>query len=113
MINQNQNNLDNDTLLLNDDNSIFSQCPIVNNKNNSVIDLNIEHLHNKDTTDIINQQTLTFATHNVHGLNNNVKNKQIIDSFILQQIDFVGLTETHHRPLHELQCKDQDFYDTF
>ena len=108
----NNNNNNNINLLLNDDPINSSQCII---KENSLlpIDINIEHLDSDDTTNIVNNKTLTFATNNVYGLNNSIKNKQIIDTFIQQQIDFVGLSETHHKQFQELQCKDQIFYDTF
>jgi len=82
MSNQNNNNLDNNNNTLNNDNSSALQCSIINN--NSELDFNNEHLNDNDTTDIVNYKTLTFATHNVHGLNNNIKNKQIIDTFTLQ-----------------------------
>ena len=77
----NNNNNNNINLLLNDDPINSSQCII---KENSLlpIDINIEHLDSNDTTNIVNNKTLTFATNNVYGLNNSVKNKQIIDTFI-------------------------------
>ena len=111
MITYNNNN-NNINLNLNDDPNNTSQC-IINKNSLLPIDINIEHLDSTDTKTIINNQTLTFATNNVHGLNNSVKNNQIIDTFIQQQIDFVGLTETHHKQYQELQCKEQSFYDTF
>jgi len=110
IIYNNKNN--NINLNLNDDPNNTSQC-IINKNSLFPIDINIEHLDSTDTKTIINNQTLTFATNNVHGLNNSVKNNQIIDTFIQQQIDFVGLTETHHKQYQELQCKEQSFYDTF
>ena len=81
-IHNNNNNI-NINLLLNDDPINSSQCII---KENSLlpIDINIEHLDSDDTNNIVNNKTLTFATNNVHGLNNSVKNKQIIDTFIQQ-----------------------------
>jgi len=88
----------NNTYLNDDNNNFLPQCyDNINNTKNMDIDLNIEHLNPEDTTDIINNRTLTFAKHNVHGLNNTVKNNQILETFINQQTDFVGLTETHHQ----------------
>ena len=70
----NNNNNNNINLLLNDDPINSSQCII---KENFLlpIDINIEHLNSEDTTNIVNNKTLTFATNNIHGLNNSVKNK--------------------------------------
>ena len=75
------NNNNNINLNLNDNPNNTSQC-IINKNSLLPIDINIEHLDSTDTKTIINNQTLTFATNNVHGLNNSVKNNQIIDTFI-------------------------------
>ena len=77
--------LDINNTYLNDNNNFLPQCnDNINNNKNMDIDLNIKHLHPEDTTNIINNKTLTFATHNVHSLNNNIKNNQILETFIIQ-----------------------------
>ena len=97
MINNNINNIYNRNSDLSDETNHSSQCDVNYKENFLLIDINIEYLLPNDTNNIINNKTLTFATNNIYGLNNSVKNKQIIDTFIQQEIDFVGLTETHHR----------------
>jgi len=112
MIDNINTNIDNRSSVLNINTNNINN----NNKDSPTqlpIDLNIEHLHNDDINNILNNRTLTFTTHNVHSLNNNLKNKQILETFMNQKIDFVGLTETHHKPHHELNCNHQEFYDTY
>ena len=72
--------------------------------------------HIKDTPNPISKNVISFATHNVYGLNHIVKNKQIIETFNLIDADFVGITETHHKQhqqYQQLQCKYQNEYVTF
>ena len=113
MINNNINNIHNRNFNLSDKINNNFQYNINNKEKFILININIEYIPIKNTNNIINNKTLTFAINNIYGLNNSVKNKQIIDTFIQQEIDFVGLTETHHKQQHELQCKDQHFYDSF
>jgi len=64
-----------------------NDTPITNNKQLIFNDTNTKQTKN----------ILSFTTHNVHGLNHVVKNKQIIETFTLMDADFIGLTETHHK----------------
>ena len=57
---------------------------------------NIEHLNDDTKSSLISGDTLTFATHNVQGLRDSLKGKQILETFNLQNVNFIGLTETHH-----------------
>ena len=56
---------------------------------------------------------ITFTTHNVKGLKNTINIKQIIEHFNLQNIDIIGLTETHYTQNQQFICKYQNQYDTF
>jgi len=67
-----------------------NDTPITNNKQLIINDTNTKQTKN----------ILSFATHNVHGLNHVVKNKQIIETFKIMNADFIGLTETHHKQYH-------------
>ena len=74
---------------------------------------NIEHLNDDVKSSLISGDTLTFATHNVQGLRDSLKGKQILETFNLQNIDFIGLTETHHNKQQKLQYLYQKEYLTF
>ena len=63
----------------------------------NAIDNNIDHLPNTDILDIISGDVFSFATHNVRGMNDDIKCNQIIDTFRIKKTDFVSLTETHHK----------------
>ena len=76
----------------------------------NAIDNNIEHLPNTDILDIITGDVFSFATHNVRGMNDDIKCKQIIDTFRIKKTDFISLTETHHKSSMFFKYKkDPDF----
>ena len=63
-----------------------------NNNNNMPPHTPLNYINNSDET-----PTLSFATHNVHSLQCEIKNTSINDTFIDFNTDFIGLTETCHK----------------
>ena len=106
----------NNTTNINNDSSVRlknSSIPFsVNNEINETLTSNINNSPNDTTNPIEHKNFISFATHNVHGLNHVVKNKQIIENFNLINTDFIGFTETHHKQHQQLQCKYQEDYMT-
>ena len=90
------NNINNNNIQKSVDTTQTSDVNYKKNFSSIFLDTSIEQLHDDDKSSIISGQTLTFATHNVQGLRDSLKSKQILETFNLQHIDFIGLTETHH-----------------
>src|SRR3954453_15543935 len=88
------------------------------NRQNTIdkLDKDISHLEENTCNNIINGDTLTFATHNIRGVNNNtdpIKFSQIIEHFSHNNIDFVSLTETHHKSNILYKHKQNQYYTSF
>ena len=88
------------------------------NRKNTIdrIDKNISHLDDTLSTNIIKGNTLTFATHNIRGINDStdpIKSSQIIEHFTHNKVDFIGLTETHHKTSMLYKHKQNQHFTTF
>src|SRR5215216_1416120 len=79
----------------------------------NAIDNNIEHLPNTDILDIITGDVFSFATHNVRGMNDDIKCKQIIDTFRIKKTDFISLTETNHKSSMFFKYKNDPNFVSF
>src|SRR5215216_7160203 len=69
---------------------------MINNDNNITSSPNL-YTHITDYTNTKRSPTISFATHNVHSLQCDLKNELIKDTFLDFNTDFVSLTETCHR----------------
>ena len=88
------------------------------NRQNKIdrIDKNISYLDDNLSNNIIKGDILTFATHNIRGINDStdsIKSSQIIEHFIHNKIDFVSLTETHHKSSILYKHKQNQYFTTF
>ena len=84
-------------------------------QNNFILDHNLEHLEESKQQTILLGNTISFATTNIRGIGfkDNIKSKQIYDTFKYYKIDFVGLTETLHNNKVSFRHKNDDFYESF
>src|SRR5215216_3996983 len=77
-----------------------------------IIDNDLENTHSDDRHLILNRNTLTFATHNVHSLRDDVKNNKILDTFHQKNVNFVALSETWHQSSQSYRCSSDPNFDT-
>ena len=106
--NENNNSVSFSSLDTINHSTIFSSQDLLN----FTIDNDLENLNSDDKTQIYNQNTLIFATHNVHSLQDDVKNSKILETFYNKNANFVALTETWHKSSQSLRCSSDPNFDT-
>jgi len=84
-------------------------------QNNYILDHNLELLDATKQQTILLGNTISFATTNIRGIGfkDNLKSKQIYDTFKYYKIDFVGLTETLHNNKVSFRHKNDEFYELY
>jgi len=107
------NNTNNKQLLTVDLNK--KQRELYIKQNNYILDHNLELLEATKQQTILLGNTITFATTNIRGIGfkDNLKSRQIYDTFKYYKIDFVGLTETLHNNKVSFRHKNDEFYESY
>src|SRR5215216_6331644 len=85
---------------------------MINNDNNITSSPNLD-THTTDYTNTKRPPTISFATHNVHSLQCDLKNELIKDTFLDFDTDFVSLTETCHRSNQTYKNKHDPNFSSF
>ena len=81
--------------------------------NSNKVDLDIIHLEDDIAHKIIDGDTIQFSTHNILGMDEKsdpIKSSQIFEHCRINTLDFISLTETHHKnSMFYKHNKDDDY----